>query len=229
MANLLCFDFDDTITMENTARAIFERFADPGWHDDEAAYARGELSVEQFNARALDRIDPGAVDRAAIEAFVLQTAEVRPGLIELLDWATWNGWIATVVSNGFDAYVDPVLNSLGLTRVARHAGRTTREYRWRVRYLSPRGIEVERGYKVGFAQAFRNAGDFVVYLGDGESDVAAARLAPAVFARSTLWERLKDEHPRIHAFETFDDVRAVLDREADGWLQSFSSTTVAEG
>lgn len=226
---MLCFDFDDTITLENSARLIFERFADPAWRDDEAAYQRGELSVEQYNARALDRIEPGATTAAEIRTFVLEWANMRPGFVELLDWAAWNGWVGAVVSNGFDLYVDAILDSLGVDRVARHAGRVTAGYRWRVKYLSPRGIEVQSGFKLSYARAFRDAGDFVVYFGDGASDVDAARLASAVFARSTLWERLKDEHPRIYAFETFDDARDVLDREAEQWLQSFSSMTAAEG
>jgi 2-hydroxy-3-keto-5-methylthiopentenyl-1-phosphate phosphatase len=228
VAHVLCFDFDDTIVLDNTARRIFERFAAPAWREDEEAYRSGRLSVEQYNAAAIDRIDP-SVTREEIERFVLETATVRNGFVELVDWAAWHGWLPVVVSNGFDLYVDAVLDSLGLDRVARHAGRTTRGYRWRVRYLSPRGIELAAGFKLSYAQAFRAAGDFVVYFGDGESDVSAARLAAAVFARSTLWERLKDEHRRIYAFETFDGARAVLEREAEGWLRSFSSTTAAEG
>jgi 2-hydroxy-3-keto-5-methylthiopentenyl-1-phosphate phosphatase len=90
-------------------------------------------------------------------------------------------------------------------------------------------VELESGFKLSYAGTFKNAGDFVVYVGDGRSDVEAAQLEPVVFARDTLWAELKDEHPRIYPFETFHDVIAVLNREADGWLASFSSTTAAEG
>ena len=68
-----------------------------------------------------------------------------------------------------------------------------------------------------------------MYVGDGESDVEAAKLAPVVFARSTLLERLDGRHERLYAFETFEDVRNVLEREGAGWLESFSSMTAAEG
>jgi 2-hydroxy-3-keto-5-methylthiopentenyl-1-phosphate phosphatase len=87
---------------------------------------------------------------------------------------------------------------------------------------------LQSGFKLSYAAAFKNAGDFVV-MGDGTSDVEAARLAPVVFGRDTLWERLKDEHPRIYPFETFHDVIVVLEREATSWLASFFSTTAAEG
>lgn len=226
MANILCLDFDDTIVLDNTMRQVLERFSPPEWKEIEARYQRGEMSVEQFNAAAMDLV---GAEGNEIRDYVRQVARPREGIVELADWAHWHGWLAAVVSNGFDLYVDPVLDALGLDRVARHAGRARKEYRWRVRYFSPRGVEVQSGFKVAYAAAFRSAGDFVVYAGDGVSDVEAARLARAVFARDTLWERLNDEHPRIYPFETFHDVIAVLDREADAWLASFSFTTAGEG
>ncbi len=226
MANLLCLDFDDTIVLDNTMRQIVEKFAPGRWEEVRERRRRGELTVEQENAQYIDLIEG---DEEEIRAYVREVARPREGIRELADWAHWNGWLMAVVSNGFDLYVDPVLDALGLDRVARHTGRARKDYRWRLRYYSPRGIEVQSGFKLSYAVAFKNAGDFVVYVGDGTSDVEAARLAAVVFGRDTLWERLKDEHPRIYAFETFHDVIAVLEREADGWLASFSSTTAAEG
>lgn len=228
MANVLCLDFDDTVVLDNTAKQVFERFSGPAAWEEHQARRRAGLTVEQANAAALDQFEP-TLTRAEIEAFVLEVARPREGLLELTDWAHWNGWVVAIVSLGFDFYVNPVLDQIGLTRAARHMGRTNSEFRWRVRYNSPRGIEVADGFKVSYARAFQAAGDFVVYAGDGESDVEAARLAGAVFARSTLWERLNGEHPRVYPFESFHDVTAVLEREAAGWLRSFSSTTAAGG
>jgi 2-hydroxy-3-keto-5-methylthiopentenyl-1-phosphate phosphatase len=226
MARVICIDFDDTLVLDNTMAQIMQRFAGAAWGDVAERYRRGEISVEQQNAEGLDLVE---AEPDEIRQFVREVARPRPGILELNDWAQWNGWLVTIVSNGFDLYVDPVLDDLGLDRVTRHCGRTRKEYRWRVRYYSPRGVEVQSGFKLAYAASFENAGDFVVYIGDGSSDVDAARLAPVVFARDTLWERLKDQHPRIYAFETFHDVAGVLQREAESWLASFSSTTAAEG
>lgn len=226
MASIICLDFDDTIVLENTARLLFDRFAEPDWQKFEAEYIAGRLTVEQFNARCFDTF---AAERAELADFAANSVTVRAGFLELLDWAHWNDWLPIVVSNGFDFYVDAVLDRLDLDRVARHAGRTAKEYRWRVTYYSPRGVPLEDGFKLSYAAAFRDAGDFVAYVGDGRSDLAAAREAQVVFARSTLLEELDGVHPRIYPFETFDDVKVVFEREAAGWLESFSSTTAAEG
>ncbi len=224
MANLICLDFDDTIVLDNTMRQIMERFAPPSWHEVAERHGRGEMSVEQQNAAALDVVE---ATEDEVREYVKQVARPRAGIMELADWAHWNDWLMAVVSNGLDLYVDAVLDSLGLDRMTRHAGRARKDYRWRLQYLSPRGVEVQSGFKVSYAAAYRNAGDFVAYVGDGDSDIEAARMAPVVFARDTLWERLKDEHPRIYAFETFHDVIAVMNAEAGPWLASFSSTTAA--
>jgi 2,3-diketo-5-methylthio-1-phosphopentane phosphatase len=224
VANVICLDFDDTIVLDNTARQLFERFAAPEWRESEAAYHAGKLSVEQFNIAALDLIDASLEE---MQAYVNEVARVRDGFLELTDWAHWHGWQPIVISNGFDFYVNVVLDQLGLDRIARHAGRARFEYRWRATYLSPRGVEVQEGFKLGYAAALRNAGDFVVYVGDGASDVQPAKLASAVFARDTLLARLDGAHERIYPFETFTDIVTVMDREAEAWLASFSSTTAA--
>ena len=218
MARILCLDFDDTVVLDNTWRQVLDRFTDATRFEEqvEKPRAAGLLSVEQANAAGLDLIDPD-IQKEELEAFALTVARPREGLHELLDWAHWNGWLVAVVSLGFDFYVDPVLDSLDIHRLARHTGRTRNDYRWRVRYLSPRGIDVEEGFKLSYARAFRDAGDFVVYAGDGESDIEPAALAPVVFARSTLLERLEGTRERVFPFESFHDVVAVLNSEAAGW------------
>lgn len=207
VANILCFDFDDTIVLENTARLLFEEFATPEWREREAEYKAGKLTVEQFNAAALRTV---TATRDEMREFAANAVTVRDGFMELLDWAHWNDWVTVVVSNGFDFYVDAVLDKVGAERIARHAGRARYDYRWLVQYLSPRGIELEAGFKLSYANAFQNMGDFVAYVGDGRSDIEAAMPAQVVFARDALLEALEGRRPDVNAFETFEDVRRVL-------------------
>lgn len=226
MANILCLDFDDTIVMANTSRAVFERFGAPEWREHEAEYHAGRLTVEEYNVAAMRTV---TATYEELREFTANEAVLREGFHELLDWAHWNDWVPVIVSNGFDFYVDAVLDKAGIDRVARHTARTRFDYRWVAQYLSPRGVELLDGFKLSYAAAFQGMGDFVAYAGDGASDVEAAKLAQAVFARDTLLRELDGVHAHIYPFETFHDVVQVLEREADGWLESFSSTTVAEG
>lgn len=219
MANILCLDFDDTILLDNTVNLLFEEFGEERRYILEESGQLRRQTVEQRNATLLDCIEAPLEE---LQNFVRANACVRPGFAELMEWVHRNGWYPVVVSNAFDFCVDAVLDDLGFDRVARHCGRTRFDYRWRVRYESPRGIELADGFKLSYAAAFKNAGDFVVYAGDGASDAEPANLAAAVFARGELWSRLKDTHPRIHPFETFHDVIAVLELEASSWVAAFS-------
>jgi 2-hydroxy-3-keto-5-methylthiopentenyl-1-phosphate phosphatase len=92
-----------------------------------------------------------------------------------------------------------------------------------VQYLSPRGIEVEAGFKLSYAAAFQGMGDFVVYVGDGTSDIEAAKLAQAVFARDTLLDALAGSHPQVAALETFGDVQRVLEEQSSNWIVEFGA------
>jgi 2-hydroxy-3-keto-5-methylthiopentenyl-1-phosphate phosphatase len=224
MANVICFDFDGTIATENVAEALFERFAAPQWRKHRDAYRAGRETIEQYSAAALDLVGAPLEE---LVAHARSIAKVRGGFLELIDWAHWHGWLPIVVSNGFDFYVNAVLDDLRLDRVARHAGRARFDYRWRVTYLSPRGIELQAGYRLSYVAALHGAGDFVVYIGAGGNDAEATRKAHVVFVRDALLEPLSEQHPRLYAFDTFNDVVDVLDREAESWLASFSSMTAA--
>lgn len=225
MAGTICIDFDDTIVERDIAAQVLEQFAHSSWREHRDRFAAGELTLEQYSAAALDLVD---ATHDEIVEYALSVAKPRPGLVELTDWAHWNGWNVAVVSSGWDIYINPILDSLGADRVARHCGRARYRYRWQLRYLSPRGIEVADGFKLSYAAAYRDAGDALLWVGDGKSDRPPADLSDAVFARSALLEALEGNRERVYAFETFHDVVEVLEQEGREWLESFSSTTAAE-
>ena len=226
MGGTICIDFDDTVVKRDIAAQILERFAGPQWQTLRERRRAGEFTLEQYSAAALDLVE---ASQGELVAFAMEVAEPRQGLPELLDWAHWNGWHAAIVSNGWDLYIDPLLARLGATGLARHCGRARYTYRWRLRYLSPRGIELNDGFKLSYASEFRRLGDALVWVGDGPSDLSPGTLSDAVFARDTLLADLGGTRERVFAFEDFGDVVTVLEREGRGWLESFSSTTAVEG
>lgn len=224
MAGTICIDFDDTIVKNDLAAQILERFAGPGWPELRERRRARLLTLEQYSAAALDLVQ---ATREELVEFALDAAEPRDGLLELLDWAHWNGWNAAVVSNGWNLYIDPVLERLGADRLARHCGRASFVYRWRLRYLSPRGIELVDGFKTSYASEFKQVGDALVWVGDGPSDLEPAELSDAVFARDALLAELHGRRDRLYEFADLGDVVTVLEQEGRQWLESFSSTTAA--
>jgi 2-hydroxy-3-keto-5-methylthiopentenyl-1-phosphate phosphatase len=210
----ICIDFDDTIVDRDIAAQLLEQFAHSSWRELRDRFGRRELTLEQYSAAAIDLVD---ATHEELVAFAMDIATPRPGLLELGDWAQWNGWHIAVVSSGWDLYINPILDAIGAERMPRHCGRARFTYRWRLQYLSPRGIELTDGFKLSYAGAYREAGDALVWIGDGRSDAPAAALSDAVFARSVLLDELTGTREQVFPFETFHDVVEVLEREAEGW------------
>jgi 2-hydroxy-3-keto-5-methylthiopentenyl-1-phosphate phosphatase len=210
VAHILCLDFDGTVVPCDTTSEVLARFAGGDMERLREMRARGEMTVEQFNAAALRTVE---ATREELSAFVAALASAREGFAGAVDRARWTGWAPMVVSTAFDFAVAAVLDGQGLDRLARHTGRTSREYRWRVRYLSPRGVDLEDGFVLSYLAALRAAGDTVVYVGcDGET-AGAAKLAELVIAGGELYERLDGVHGRLHRFEGFEDAWRTIERE----------------
>jgi phosphoglycolate phosphatase-like HAD superfamily hydrolase len=213
MASVLWLDFEGVVVEAGLTDAIIAEYglgADAGANASEPALA---AAIARFEA-----------PREEVESRVRELARPRPGFEELIGWAQWHGWLPIVVSTAPDVCVETVLEDPAFDRVTRHCGRTRQVYRWRLTYASPRGVELEEGFLLSYAAALRDAGDLVVHVGAQPGGEQAARLAHATCTAGPLREAL-GEGERAHGFETLEDVRAVLEREGEGWRASFATGT----
>lgn len=205
MAAVLCLDFDDAVLSNDITAAILERFAGV-----EAGSPLPGTEAERIHTlrAAVSRIE---APRADLVAFVREKARVRDGFVDLVRWCYAHGWAPMVVTHAFDLAVGAVFHDPGLDHVAVHAGRMRFAYRWRLTYLSPRGVELQDGFQLSYVAAMRQAGDFVAMVcGPGTSSdaAAAARIAfvpPPVPA----------DAPHIRPWQSFADVTGFLERERE--------------
>lgn len=216
MARVICVDYEAALARRDVPAAIFERFAPPRWRELRAEWLEGSRSRESYLAEALRLVEAPA---ETVVPFARQVAELRSGLPELWDWAHWRDWTVVVLADGFDFYVMPSLEALGLSRLARYAARTTTRYRWQARYYSPRGIELQARFKLAYVAAYRRAGDFVVYVG-AEGAPEAAAVAHVALARQ----------PGVgHAtLPELGDAVQLFEEQAERWWRSWSSTIAGE-
>lgn len=212
MASVLWLDFEGVAVEAGLTEAIMAEFAarppEAGADTPETALA---AAMAEFEA-----------PREEVEARVRELARPRPGFAELVGWAQWHGWLPVVVTLAPDVCVDAVLDEAGLDRVARHCGRTRQVYRWRLTHASPRGVELDEGFLLSYAAAFRDAGDCVAHVGADAAGAEAARLAAAVCADGPLLAAL-GEGERVRPFGTLDEARALLEREGEAWRAAFDA------
>ncbi len=219
--DLIFIDFDGTISVEDTGIAVIDALdLDEAW-EVEHQWRRGEIDSMECLQRQWGMVDlsPAAIYR------MIDRFELDRGFNELADAAIQIGAGLVVVSDGLDFYVDRMLGRLGWETCP---GDTVIE---RPRHCIPRyanhGQVTDHGVKISFphrsaecdqcgncktAHLVRLRPHFcrVIYIGDGHSDLCAARFAEEVFAKGALAEDFVKTGRPFARFDTLADVNSVL-------------------
>ncbi len=187
---------------------IFDAFADPTWRDIDDEWIRGEIPTSERARRQFALVNAREhefqrlIDQHAIDpAFAPLVADLRD-----------HGIPAQVVSDGFDAYVKPMLARAGFSDLPFQSNRLFfRNGSIELEFPHERpGHDPRGGWKAGPVRALQAQGWRVAYAGDGMSDWAAAQAADLLFARSQLAERCKLDRIPYHAFENMRDIHDWL-------------------
>lgn len=176
-------DFDGTIAPLDTTDLLLERFADPRWLDIEEQWKAGLIGSRECMVRQVDliRATPEQIDRFVDEV------EIDPGFRGFVRLMDGLGHAVTVVSDGLDRTVGPVLKRAGIdvplraNRLAWAGGD-----RWRLTFPHARSdcLSLAGNCKCQFADADRVSARIVV--GDGRSDFCIAGRADLVLAKGPL-------------------------------------------
>lgn len=205
-------DFDGTITVKDRITAIMREFV-PDEAEPLIARVNGrELSV-RAGVQAMFALIPSARFEEVRE-FVVSTTVIRSGFDRFIDYAAQHGWPVTVVSGGFDFFVEPALAPWP-DRLEVYCNRidATGE---RLRTVWPYPCDEQCRADCGLCKPtlLRKHGGSVrhpVVVGDGVTDFEGARCADFVYARASLLEECRRHQLPHHAFETFDDIVAHLE------------------
>ncbi len=208
MYHVYC-DFDATITVGDVWDDLFRHFGKPSAFTVWQKLDTREYTAAQCVAEACSTVtnaDPAAVK----ELFLSQ--EIRAGFQEFVTFCTSEDIKITIVSDGFSAYIRPILeqnnfvipfyaNDIELTPDGRLSVefRNTRESCWRC-----------GACKCGAIMTTSADEDTIVYIGDGYSDVCPIEIADVVFARSMLRSFCSEKGIPYHPFEDFNTVKDIL-------------------
>jgi 2,3-diketo-5-methylthio-1-phosphopentane phosphatase len=219
--DLVLSDFDGTIALADTGLEVITRLDLPEAWALEHRWRRGEIGSPECLAAqwALVRLP-----RERLEA-LLDALPLDPGFPGFVDLCRQRGVHLAILSDGLDLYLYRLLQGLGLRGCpgtvplaplngclpvfVNHA-------EW-----TPEGVVVE------FPHAGRECADCgnckteellalrpnyrrVLYLGDGYSDMCAARHADVLFAKSHLAEFCRREGLPFHPFANFAEITAAL-------------------
>jgi 2,3-diketo-5-methylthio-1-phosphopentane phosphatase len=220
-SDLVLSDFDATISEIDTGLAMFGALGDRAevaWAM-EHAWRRGEINSMECLAGQW-----GLLDISVDELYALiDSLKLDESFFDFLRLVRGRGAGLAVVSDGLDFYVDRLLGARGLktcyeetqlrspdclVRLANHA------------IVSEEGILIEFPYcndcgQCGNCKAsdlFRLRKGFArtIYIGDGHSDLCAARYADVIFAKDALAEDCRKAGRRFHPFRRFSDILKII-------------------
>ncbi len=197
-------DFDGTIISNNLSILLRENFARGDWQKIDSDYLHGRLTVEQSNKLQFALIKE---PEEKLQELVRQHIEVRPGFVEFVRYCRDDGPPLVIVSSGLDFYIKTVLNEIGMPDLELHCGQTSfSKDGIAVAYYDPEGHIISEGFKKKYLTRIKKRGKNVIYIGDGLSDLEAARQADHVFATGHLLRLLTAESVACSAFANFYDL-----------------------
>ena len=197
-------DFDGTITRNNLSVLLRENFAHGDWQKIDSDYLHGHLTVEQSNKLQFVLIKE---PEEKLQEFVRQHIEVKPGFLEFVDYCQESAIPFVIVSSGLDFYIETVLAEIGMPDLELHCGQTSfGNDGIIVSYHDPEGNIINEGFKKRYLTSLKKRGKNIIYIGDGLSDLEAARDANHVFATRHLLELLTVESVLYSAFSDFYDL-----------------------
>ncbi len=209
MKTLIQCDFDGTITEEDASFFLLGTFAQGDWRRLLREYKEHKISVGEFNTRAFAMVK---ADEPALLEALKGKVKVRAGFHELVDYCLRKDLKLVIVSNGLDFYIKAVLKELALENIELHAAQASfHPEGMKVQYVGPDGKRLEDGFKEAYIKSFLKLGYRVIYMGNGDSDVAPAQYAHHIFATGELLAYCRENNLKYKPFENFID--AVRDLE----------------
>ncbi len=203
-------DFDGTITSFDTADYVLRRFAEGDWELYDRMLGEGKISLEECMVRQFALVH---VPEKTIIEELEKAATVRPNFSELVHFCDRNCIPFYIVSAGLDFVIYHYLDKMQLrSQVCMHSGTSFFDGH-KIAFSFPRLVNLEsKSFKDDLVTTLQNHGKKVVYIGDGLSDLVAARQADIRFAVSgmRLVRTLKKEGLAFESFEDFADVQREL-------------------
>lgn len=211
-------DFDGTIAVRDIGDLIFERFANVEvCYNSFEAYRRGEINARECWRRGFATMQP--LTREEFTKYVLEQS-IDPSFKLFVEYCAQHNIPITVLSDGFDAYIEPVLKREGLSYLRKFSNKLIFNSDKTVTPVFPyTDSECQWCANCKRNDMLTNAGDnqIIVYIGDGISDRCPVQYADIVFAKDSLVSFCEKHNITFYRFSTFADVlskfRVIVETE----------------
>ncbi|MGD8190846.1 2-hydroxy-3-keto-5-methylthiopentenyl-1-phosphate phosphatase [Brevibacillus ginsengisoli] len=209
---LFC-DFDGTITEKDNIVALMKEFAPPGWEALTEQILTQKISIREGVGKLFATI-PSSRKQEMID-FLLREAKIREGFAQFIDYCKNQGITLLITSGGIDFFVYPMLAPFGLEDQIYCNGSDFSQETITITW--PNSCDEHCSTDCGMCKttiirSYDPDQYYRVVIGDSITDLAGARIADFVIARSLLTEKCRELQLPHETFGTFFDVIASLDQ-----------------
>lgn len=197
-------DFDGTITKEDSVNKFFEMYAPASWMDSEKLWIEGKISSRE-NAI----IQVGLLKNVSAKQLndYINSIEIDNYFLEFVDYVRTNNIKLTILSDGFDLFIQKVLERYNLN-IPYYANKLI---------YKDGNFNIEFPYynencdkKAGMCKCQKVKENSFCYIGDGTSDLCIASKAEVLFASKNLLKYCKENNIKHSQFTSFRNIIDML-------------------
>lgn len=207
-------DFDGTITRKDSGDEFFKTF---GLFDDlHGQLMSGAFTVSEYYNKICATLQ--IPSKEALSHFI-ETCEVDAYFSQFIEFIREQQWDCIIVSDGFDAYITPILERMHVHDVKLYCNNLLQDpehHAWTPKFpnADERCSCFCASCKKKVVLGNTHPDDLIVYIGDGMSDTCPVHVADMVFAKGTL-ARYCNQHGIVHHnWNSFFDILAVLKKRS---------------
>ena len=212
---VICCDFDGTITLIDTGKALLTNLTDKDWHYYDNLVIDGTMGTREALINQW-----GMIENTSIEEInkIVDNIEIDTSFIEFYDWIKENKIQFVILSDGFKTYINRIFqsNNIHVTKEdIKSNDMELVEGKIKLNFLTPKCEHDCANCKYSHVKQFKDKGNKIVYIGDGLSDIFPAReLADLIFAKENedLASELKNDS-RLIVFKNFADIMEKITLE----------------
>ncbi len=226
MKQLFLCDFDGTISTRDMGYVLLNRFSQGDWEAIDQEFSEGKIGSKEGYSR-IAKIFKGK--KQDILAFIRDHSDIDPAFSSFYRYCKESGIDIKIVSDGFDFYIETMLEIHRLSDIPYYANKCLFEEGDGKVFSFPYSNE-ECGLcgtcKNKILEDNRKEYDFIFFVGNGLSDRCAAGEADFVFAKGSLYPYCIDQDITCHSYRGFQDIMTDLKKRVRGVIFDLDGTLI---
>ncbi len=213
--NSIYLDFDGTITKNDTVNSFFKTFADIEWLKVEQDWIDGKIDSKTCMQMQLKLIKNLTKEKLY---HYLDSIEIQDGFIEFCLEAKKHNLKLTILSDGFDFFIDYILRKENLENISFYSNKLTvfDQNEFLSFELNFPNADIKCDFSLGTCKCAKIQKDEkFIYAGDGLSDRCIASKSNLLFAKNSLKNHCLKNKINFIEFNNFFDILSYLSKEGD--------------